>query len=125
MDARVDGSKTPMIRERDVKVDKPSREEAEAAVRTLISWAGDNPDREGLVDTPKRVVNAYTEFFAGYDEDPEEVLGRTFEDVEGYDDMVMLRDISLESHCEHHMVCLLYTSPSPRDLSTSRMPSSA
>ena len=85
MDAIVDGSKTPVVRERDIKVEKPSREEAEAAVRTLISWAGDNPDREGLVDTPKRVVNAYTEFFAGYDEDPEEVLGRTFEDVEGYD----------------------------------------
>ncbi|MEC7266698.1 MAG: GTP cyclohydrolase I, partial [Pseudomonadota bacterium] len=73
MDAIVDGSKTPVVRERDVKVGKPSREEAEAAVRTLISWAGDNPDREGLVDTPKRVVNAYTEFFAGYEEDPEEV----------------------------------------------------
>ena len=107
MDAIVDGSKTPVVRERDVKVGKPSREEAEAAVRTLISWAGDNPDREGLVDTPKRVVNAYTEFFAGYEEDPEEVLGRTFEDVEGYDDMVMLRDIALESHCEHHMVAIL------------------
>ena len=107
MDARVDGSNTPVIRERDVKVEKPSREEAEAAVRTLIAWAGDNPDREGLIDTPKRVVSAYTEFFAGYEEDPEEVLGRTFEDVEGYDDMVMLRDISLESHCEHHMVAIL------------------
>lgn len=107
MDARVDGNNTPTNRERDVKVEKPSREEAEAAVRTLISWAGDNPDREGLVDTPKRVVKAYQEFFAGYDEDPEEVLGRTFEDVEGYDDMVMLRDISLESHCEHHMVAIL------------------
>jgi GTP cyclohydrolase I len=107
MDAIVDGSKTPIVRERDVKVEKPSREQAEAAVRTLIAWAGDNPEREGLIDTPKRVVNAYTEFFAGYDEDPEEVLGRTFEDVEGYDDMVMLRDISLESHCEHHMVAIL------------------
>ena len=107
MDARVDGSNTPVIRERDVKVEKPSREEAEAAVRTLIAWAGDNPEREGLIDTPKRVVSAYTEFFAGYEEDPEEVLGRTFEDVEGYDDMVMLRDIALESHCEHHMVAIL------------------
>ena len=107
MDVIVDGSKTPVVRERDVKVEKPSREEAEAAVRTLISWAGDNPDREGLVDTPKRVVNAYTEFFAGYEEDPGEVLGRTFEEVEGYDDMVMLRDIALESHCEHHMVAIL------------------
>ena len=99
MDARVDGNNTPTNRERDVKVDKPSREEAEAAVRTLISWAGDNPDREGLVDTPKRVVKAYQEFFAGYEENPEDVLGRTFEDVEGYDDIVMLRDISLDSHC--------------------------
>ena len=107
MDARVDGNNTPKNRERDIKVEKPSREEAEAAVRTLISWAGDNPDREGLVDTPKRVVKAYQEFFAGYDEDPEEVLGRTFEDVEGHDDMVMLRDIALESHCEHHMVAIL------------------
>ena len=107
MDARVDGNNTPTNRERDIKVEKPSREEAEAAVRTLISWAGDNPDREGLVDTPKRVVKAYQEFFAGYDEDPEEVLGRTFEDVEGYDDMVMLRNIRLESHCEHHLVPIL------------------
>lgn len=107
MDAKVGGSNTPSARERDVKVEKPSRDEAEAAVRTLIAWAGDNPEREGLIDTPKRVVNAYTEFFAGYDENPDKVLGRTFEDVEGYDDMVMLRDISLESHCEHHMVAIL------------------
>ena len=107
MDAKVGGANTPIARERDVKVQKPSRDEAEAAVRTLIAWAGDNPEREGLIDTPKRVVNAYTEFFAGYDEDPDLVLGRTFEDVEGYDDMVMLRDISLESHCEHHMVAIL------------------
>lgn len=106
MDARVDGKK-PHVNEREAKVEKPSREEAEAAVRTLISWAGDNPDREGLVDTPKRVVSAYQEFFAGYEEDPEEVLGCTFEEVEGYDDMVMLRDIALESHCEHHMVAIL------------------
>ena len=107
MDAKVGGANTPIARERDVKVQKPSRDEAEAAVRTLIAWAGDNPEREGLIDTPKRVVNAYTEFFAGYEEDPDQVLGRTFEDVEGYDDMVMLRDISLESHCEHHMVAIL------------------
>lgn len=86
---------------------KPSRTEAEAAVRTLISWAGDDPAREGLLETPKRVVKAYEEFFAGYEEDPDEVLGKTFEEVEGYDDMVMLRDIDLESHCEHHMVAIL------------------
>ena len=106
MDAIIEGKK-PKFNERDVIVEQPSREEAEAAVRTLIAWAGDNPDREGLVDTPKRVVSAYEEFFAGYREDPDQVLGRTFEDVEGYDDMVMLRDIALESHCEHHMVAIL------------------
>ncbi len=106
MDAIVDG-KVSKLKERDIKVAKPSQEQAEAAVRTLIAWAGDNPDREGLVDTPKRVVKAYEEFFAGYSEDPDAVLARTFEDVEGYDDMVMLRDIDLESHCEHHMVAIL------------------
>ena len=97
---------------------KPSREEAMEAVRTLISWAGDNPEREGLVDTPKRVVDAYKEWFRGYDQDPSEILSRTFEDVSGYDDMVILREIDVESHCEHHIApffCLLYTSPSPRD----------
>jgi len=80
--------------------------EAEAleAVRTLILWAGDDPEREGLVDTPKRVVKAYKEFFSGYEEDPEEILSRTFEEVEGYDDAVIVRNIRVESHCEHHMV---------------------
>ena len=82
---------------------KPSREEAEAAVRTLLAWAGDDPKREGLIDTPKRVVNAYQEWFSGYREDPITYLSRTFEDVQGYDDIVMLRDIDVESHCEHHM----------------------
>lgn len=86
---------------------RPSRAEAESAVRTLIEWAGDNPDREGLLDTPKRVVKAYEEFFSGYDEDPVSLLSRTFEEVEGYDDIVLLRDIALESHCEHHMVQIL------------------
>jgi GTP cyclohydrolase I len=85
-------------------VARPSREEAEAAVRTLIAWAGDDPKREGLLDTPGRVVDAYLEFFAGYEGDPFEILTRTFEDVHGYDDLVMLRDIRLESHCEHHML---------------------
>lgn len=109
MDARVDDGKdvAEAANERDVKVTRPSRDKAEEAVRTLIAWAGDNPDREGLVDTPKRVISAYEEFFAGYGEDPDAVLGQTFEDVEGYDDMVMLRDIALESHCEHHMVAIL------------------
>jgi GTP cyclohydrolase IA len=88
--------KEPMMR--------PSRQEAEAAVRTLIAWAGDDPRREGLLDTPKRVVNAYQEFFRGYAEDPIEALDRTFGDVAGYDDIVMLRDISVISHCEHHMI---------------------
>lgn len=83
---------------------KPTREEAEAAVRTLIAWTGDDPDREGLLDTPKRVVKAYEEFFKGYNEDPVESLSRTFEEVGGYDDIVMLRDIDLNSHCEHHMI---------------------
>jgi GTP cyclohydrolase IA len=86
---------------------RPSRAEAEAAVRTLLRWAGDDPTREGLLDTPKRVVKSYEEFFAGYDENPREVLLRTFEEVEGYDDIVMLRDIALESHCEHHMVPII------------------
>ncbi len=86
---------------------KPSREEAEKAVELLLRWAGDDPSREGLVDTPARVVRAYEEFFSGYQEDPEEMLFRTFEEVEGYDDMVMLRGIDLQSHCEHHMVPIL------------------
>ena len=86
---------------------KPTREEAQKAVRTLIKWAGDNPDREGLVETPKRVVNAYEEFFAGYDDDPEEILRKTFEEVEGYDEMVLVKNIRLESHCEHHIVPIL------------------
>jgi GTP cyclohydrolase I len=87
--------------------DRPSRAEAEAAVRTLIRWAGDDPGREGLVGTPDRVVRAYEEFFAGYDQDPAEILQRTFEETDGYDEMVLLRDIRLESHCEHHMVPIL------------------
>ncbi|MBX2802323.1 MAG: GTP cyclohydrolase I FolE [Myxococcales bacterium] len=83
---------------------RPTEDEAKQAVKTLIRWAGDDPDREGLVDTPRRVVSAYREFFAGYDQDPREFLSRTFEEVDGYDEMVVLRDIALESHCEHHMV---------------------
>ena len=86
---------------------RPTRAEAEAAVETLLRWAGDDPSREGLVDTPARVARAYEEFFSGYQDDPEDMLARTFEEVEGYDDMVMLRDISLQSHCEHHMVPIL------------------
>ncbi|MBA3051337.1 GTP cyclohydrolase I FolE [Brevundimonas sp.] len=82
---------------------RPSREKALEAVRTLLAWAGDNPDRPGLIDTPRRVVDAYGEWFDGYDADVEKELSRTFEDVQGYDDMVLLRDIEVESHCEHHM----------------------
>ena len=86
---------------------KISREEAEEAVRTLIKWAGDNPEREGLLDTPKRVVKAYEEFFIGYKESAKEYLSKTFEDVNGYEDIVMLKDISFNSHCEHHMVPII------------------
>lgn len=83
---------------------RPSREEAEEAVRTLLRWAGDDPSREGLLETPKRVVKAYDELFKGYTQDASEVLSKIFEDVDGYDDMVLVRDIPFYSHCEHHMV---------------------
>jgi GTP cyclohydrolase I len=86
---------------------RPSREAAEDAVRTLIRWSGDDPDREGLVGTPARVVSAYEEWFAGYFEDPREYLKRTFEEVGGYDEIVLLRDIRFESHCEHHMAPII------------------
>ncbi len=86
---------------------RPSREEAEDAVRTLLRWAGDDPRREGLVETPKRLVKAYEEWFRGYNENPHEILGKRFEDVQGYDDMVMLTNIDLESHCEHHIAPIL------------------
>jgi GTP cyclohydrolase I len=86
---------------------RPAREEAENAVRTLLRWAGDDPDREGLVDTPARVVRAYEDFFSGYATDPVELLARSFEETDGYDEMVVLRDIRLESHCEHHMVPII------------------
>ena len=86
---------------------KPSRDEALDAVKTLIKWAGDDPTREGLIETPDRVIRAYKEFFAGYEEDPEQVLEKTFEEVEGYDDAVIVRNIRVESHCEHHMVPIL------------------
>ncbi len=86
---------------------RPSRDAAEAAVRTLIEWAGDDPDREGLVDTPARVVRSYEEFFAGYQASPESLLERTFEETEGYDEIVLLKDIRFESHCEHHMAPII------------------
>jgi GTP cyclohydrolase IA len=87
--------------------DKPSREQAEDAIRILLRWAGENPNREGLLDTPRRVVDAYGDWFSGYQEDPQEFLKRTFEEVAGYDEMIILRDITFESHCEHHMAPII------------------
>ena len=107
MDMKVDKSDSSNTTNDEKNQDKPSREEAMKAVKTLISWAGDDPSREGLIETPKRVVKAYEEFFSGYDQDPLEVLGKTFSDVKGYDDIVFLRDINIETHCEHHMVPIL------------------
>ena len=86
---------------------KPTEEEALKAVRTLLAFTGDDPDREGLIETPDRVVRAYKEFYAGYEVDPEEILSKTFEEVEGYDEMVIVKNIRVESHCEHHMVPIL------------------
>ena len=93
--------------EKIVHLDRPSREEAEAAVRTLLRWAGDDPSREGLLDTPARVARAYEEWFQGYNEDPVEYLARIFEEVEGYDEVILLRDIRVESYCEHHMAPII------------------
>ena len=83
---------------------RPTAQQAEDAVRTLIAWAGDNPNREGLLETPKRVVNAYRDFFSGYDEDYKKILGKTFDDIDNYEDLVLIKNIRMESHCEHHMV---------------------
>jgi len=99
-----DASKKPQLMPASAK---PSREEAERAIRTLLQWAGDDPDREGLVDTPARVARAYEDWFSGYAVDPEEFLSRTFEEVEGYDDMIVLKDIRFESHCEHHLAPII------------------
>ena len=95
------------FRENDPDFDRPTQQQAEEAVRTLLRWAGDDPAREGLLDTPGRVARAYGEFFSGYALDPVDVLGRTFEEVSGYDDMVLVRDIPFFSHCEHHMVPII------------------
>jgi GTP cyclohydrolase I len=86
---------------------KPSREEAEAAVRTLLHWAGDDPSRDGLIDTPARVVRAYEEYFSGHGDNPEKILGRSFDETEGYDEVVVLKDIPFASHCEHHIAPIL------------------
>ena len=91
----------------DAQATRPDRAEAEAAVRTLLRWAGEDPDREGLRDTPARVVRSYEEYFSGYGEDPAELLARSFEETDGYDEMVVLRDIRFESHCEHHMAPII------------------
>ena len=93
--------------EQTTEVTKPTREEAEEAVRTLISWAGDDPTREGLVETPKRVVKSYQEFYEGYFQDPDEILSKFFNEIEGYDEIVLVKDIPFQSHCEHHMVPIL------------------
>ncbi len=89
------------------RLEQPTREDAEAAVITLLRWAGDDPEREGLKDTPKRVARAYRDWFSGYEVDPVSFLERTFEEVEGYDEMIVLRDIAFESHCEHHMAPII------------------
>ncbi len=86
---------------------RPTQQEAEEAVRTLIKWAGDDPTREGLLDTPKRVAKSYLEFYSGYNENPEEILNRTFSETDGYDEMVVLKDIRIESHCEHHLLPII------------------
>jgi len=87
--------------------DRPDRAEVEAAIRTLIEWTGDDPDRDGLAETPSRVARAFEEFFAGYGQDPVEILQKTFEEIEGYDEMIALRGIRFESHCEHHMAPII------------------
>jgi GTP cyclohydrolase I len=102
-DAKGDEKQKPPPKKTNSAAKRPSREAAEDAVRTLLAWAGDDPAREGLLDTPKRVVDAYEEWFQGYGADPTKELSRVFEDVSGYDDIVMLRDIDVESHCEHHV----------------------
>jgi len=97
-------SKIEKIKNLEKIKNKPTKEEAKEAVKTLIKWAGDDPTREGLLETPNRVAKSYQDFFSGYDEDPREILSKKFREVEGYDEMIVLKDIRLESHCEHHMV---------------------
>lgn len=96
-----------MSKESKIKIINPSQENAEEAVRTLLLWAGDDPNREGLKDTPARVARAYKDWFKGYGDDPMKYMQRTFQEVEGYDEMIVLRDISFESHCEHHMAPII------------------
>jgi GTP cyclohydrolase I len=106
-EARKPGANPAPARSSELATQRPSREEAEAAVRTLLRWTGDDPTREGLADTPARVARAFEDWFSGYNEDPEEYLKRTFEEVEGYDEMVVLRNIRFESHCEHHLAPII------------------
>ena len=98
---------SPSAAARKTSEPRPSREEAERAIRTMLLWAGDDPDREGLRDTPARVARAFEDWFSGYSQDPEEYMRRTFEEVEGYDDMIVLKDIRFESHCEHHLAPII------------------
>ncbi len=107
MDAILTSLKNDEQRRLLTDAERPSREEAEAAVRTLLRWVGEDKDREGLIDTPKRVVKAYEEMFSGYRENGAHVLGRTFEEVGGYDDMVLIKNIMFHSHCEHHIVPII------------------
>jgi GTP cyclohydrolase I len=99
--------KSKFVKSAEAEHPRPSREDAEEAVRTLIRWAGDDPDRDGLHDTPGRVVSSYEEFFRGYHQDPEAILKKTFEEIEGYDEMIVLRGIRFESHCEHHLAPII------------------
>ncbi|MEM9733792.1 MAG: GTP cyclohydrolase I FolE [Pseudomonadota bacterium] len=108
MDQIVDKSNLSVVPlKKKIDTTRPTREEAEEAVRTLLRWTGDDPNREGLLDTPSRVVKAFSELYSGYGQDPADVLGRTFEEVAGYNDMVVVRDIPFFSHCEHHMVPII------------------
>ncbi len=107
MESPLHPMKSKFIKTSEPELVRPSRAEAEEAVRTLIRWAGDNPERDGLHDTPQRVVKSYDEFYRGYDQDPEAILKKTFEEIEGYDEMIVLRGIRFESHCEHHMAPII------------------
>jgi GTP cyclohydrolase I len=107
MDAILEGLSRDDGREVLPKSERPSQSEVEDAVRTMLRWIGEDVNREGLLDTPARVAKAYQEMFSGYDQDPQSVLGRTFEEAGGYDDMVLVKDISFHSHCEHHMVPII------------------
>ena len=107
MDMQVAAREAVVEESREFVARRPSRAEAEAAVRILLSWAGDDPSREGLLGTPERVVRAYEEWFAGYQQDPADILRTTFDEIEGYDEMVLLKDIEFSSHCEHHMAPII------------------